>query len=349
MPFFQRRTLALLILGLVTSPAASAYPLDGAEASGIQRLIGYRTAQQAERGPKLPRGALLGTGDIRLTLADRPDAPMFDAVPADPVLQAAVESIFLERDPSYGFVVVDLTDPHRIGWAGVRPDTRQMPGSVGKLLTMVGLFDALARAFPDIEDRQRVLRETRVTGGDWVLYDEHAVPKFDPATATNRFGIIQPDDTFVLAEWIDHMISASANAAGAVVWREAMLLRHFGDRYPVGAEEARAYFTATPPRELTALSLAVVHDPLRGQDIRMTTRFLEDLPRRAAQLGRSLVLPEGEDPRVLEAAARLVRERIARPVLLGEPEHVRRALEELDADPEQWSVLMEYHDGGRSG
>ena len=68
------------------------------------------------------------------------------------------------------------------------------------------------------------------------------------------------------------------------------------------------------------------------------TRFLEDLPRRAAQLGRSLVLPEGEDPRVLEAAARLVRERIARPVLLGEPEHVRRALEELDADPEQWSV-----------
>ena len=73
----------------------------------------------------------------------------------------------------------------------------------------------------------------------------------------------------MLAEWIDHMISASANAAGAVVWRESMLLRHFGSRYPVSAGEARDFFRSTPPRELTALSLAVSHEPLQGLGIRM--------------------------------------------------------------------------------
>jgi len=259
--------LTALCSGVAT---AWAYPLDGAEESGIQRLVGSRSAQQAATGPKLPKGALLPTSEIRLTLGERGDAPLFDEAPMDPTLLAAMESIFAGRDPSYGFVVVDLTDPAHIAWAGIRPDSRQMPGSVGKLVTMVGLFDALARAFPDLADRRRVLRETFVVGGDWVLSDEHAVPKFDPASQSNASSIIQPEDRFSLAEWIDHMISASANAAGAVVWREAMLLRHFGSRYPVAAEEAQAFFRSTPARELTALSLAVSHDPLQGLGIRLT-------------------------------------------------------------------------------
>lgn len=263
------KALLLMALAVVVVPDAPGYPLDGATESGIRRLTGYQTAQQAQSGPKLPRGALLSTDQIRLTLADHRDAPMFDEAPMDPALLAAMESIFSERDPSYGFVVVDLSDPEHIVWAGVRPDMRQMPGSVGKLVTMVGLFDALARAYPDPADRRRVLSETQVTGGDWVLYDEHAVPRFDPETGTNRFSIIQPQDTFVLAEWIDHMISASANAAGAVVWREAMLLRHFGNRYPVSAEEARAFFRSTPPQELTELSIAVGREPLEGLGIRL--------------------------------------------------------------------------------
>ncbi|MGE0622925.1 MAG: serine hydrolase [Pseudomonadales bacterium] len=260
--------LAAVSVGL--TPDAPAYPLDGVEESGILRLIGFQTAQQAPKGPKLSKGALLPGSDIRLTLAEHADAPMFDELPMDPTLLAAVESIFAERDPSYGFVVVDMSDPEQIAWAGVRPDTRQMPGSVGKLVTMVGLFDALARAFPNVDDRRRVLRETNVTGGDWVLWDEHVVPKFDPQTQTNRSSIIQPEDTFTLSEWVDHMISASANAAGAVVWRESMLLAHFGSRYPVSEEEARAYFRDTPKAELTARSLAVSHDPLKAVGVRMS-------------------------------------------------------------------------------
>ncbi|MEZ5558108.1 MAG: serine hydrolase [Pseudomonadales bacterium] len=263
------RLVLLLCCTVLLQPPAAGYPLDGAETAGISRLLGYRTAQQAPRGPKLPSGALHGMAEIELTLADYADAPMFDTQPMDPALLEAVTGIFAGRDPSNGFVVVDMTHPERIAWAAVRPDLRQMPGSVGKLLTLVGLFDALARAFPDVEVRRRVLRDTRVVGGDWVLVDEHEVPKFDPETATNGFSLIRPEDEFTLAEWVDHMISASANAAGAVVWREAMLLRHFGARYPVGADEARAFFQSTPPRELTALSQQVVNEPLQGLGIRL--------------------------------------------------------------------------------
>ncbi|MEQ8861672.1 MAG: serine hydrolase [Pseudomonadales bacterium] len=256
-----------MLCGLPSS--AVAYPLDGAEDSGIRRLIGYRNAQQAPSGPKIASGGLLATTDIRLTLIKQADAPMFDTQPMDPELLTAVESIFAERDPSNGFVVVDLSQPDRIVWAGVRPDVRQNPGSVGKLLPLIALFDGLARAFPDVEARKRVLRETQVTGADWTLSDEHAVPKFDAETGTNTFSIIRPEDTFTLAEWIDHMVSASANAAGSVVWREAMLLRHFGSRYPVPAAEAEAFFRNTPKRALTDLSQQVVNEPLAGLDIRL--------------------------------------------------------------------------------
>lgn len=271
-PFLLRWPALITLAGLCAgvAPEAPAYPLDGVEESGIRRLVGYQTAQAAAQGPKLPKGALLPMSEIHLTLIDHRDAPMFDELPMDPTLLAAVQSIFAGRDPSYGFVVVDMSDPEHIAWAGIRPDTRQLPGSVGKLVTMAGLFDALARAFPDVADRRRILKETRVTGGDWVLWDEHAVPKFDPETLTNRSAIAQPEDTFTLAEWLDHMISASANAAGAVVWRESMLLSHFGSRYPVSAEEAQAYFRDTPKAELTAQSLAVSHDPLKRVGIRMS-------------------------------------------------------------------------------
>ena len=119
-----------MLFGLPSS--VDAYPLDGAEVSGISRLIGYQNAQQASGGPKIASGGLLGMADIRLSLLDQTDAPIFDSQPMDPELLKAVESIFAGRDKSNGFVVVDLSQPDRIAWAGVRPDVRQNPGTVGK-------------------------------------------------------------------------------------------------------------------------------------------------------------------------------------------------------------------------
>ena len=52
--------------------------------------------------------------------------------------------------------------------------------------------------------------------------------------------------------------------------------------------------------------------------------IVERLIAQAKQRQRSVVLPEGDDPRILQAARRLHDEGIARPVLIGE----RAALEE---------------------
>jgi phosphate acetyltransferase len=47
------------------------------------------------------------------------------------------------------------------------------------------------------------------------------------------------------------------------------------------------------------------------------TRFMSGLIERARKLKKTIVFPEGADPRVLEAAARLAREGVAKPVLIG--------------------------------
>jgi phosphate acetyltransferase len=59
---------------------------------------------------------------------------------------------------------------------------------------------------------------------------------------------------------------------------------------------------------------------------------LADLLARAAADPKTVVLPEGEDPRTLAAAARLHAEAIARPVLLGAPGRVRAVAREAGVD-----------------
>lgn len=261
------RLAAIAALWLLSS-AAGGYPLNGEEESGIRRLQGYINAQQRPAGTKLPQGALLGIDDIQLSLLSHAQMPDFDAIPPDPELKAAIEFIFQKRDPSYGIVVVDISDPGRLRWAGIRPDTKQNPGSVGKVMTMIGLFDALAHAFPDTKDRARILRETEVDAGDWVLGESNDVPHYDAAAGLNRFSGIKPENRFRLSEWVDHMISPSANAAASVVWREAMLIRHFGADYPVGTDGAEAFFRDTPKPQLTDLALRVISEPLQRAGIR---------------------------------------------------------------------------------
>lgn len=259
----MKRLLAtsLMLAGTLASVPGDTYPLDGLEQSGIRRLIGYQLLQQSPTGAKLPPGALLKNSEIELQLTGY-DGPDFDALPEDPELSAALGAMLRRRDPSYSFVLVDISDPGDIHWAGLRADVRQNPGSVGKLLCMLGLFNALAQAFPDVEDRQRVLRESVSRAGDWVDREIHEVPRWDPDAQRNRFSVIRPPDEFRLSEWLDHAISVSANGAGTMIWREAMLIRHFGSEYPVSEEARRQFFTETSKSVLSQIARAVVTEPL---------------------------------------------------------------------------------------
>jgi hypothetical protein len=265
-----RSLTAVVLLGGFAAGSlgpVTAYPLDGLERAGIRRLLGYRALQAAASGPKLPAGGLLGVDQVRLHLegAGRDWDP--ETVPKDPVLQAALVATFKRRDPSYAIAVVDITDPEEIVWAGLREDATQLPGSVGKVLCLVGLFDQLKRLYPEPEDRLRVLREREMVATDWALGDPHTVPKYDENAGVNRFSVVTLGDRFRLSEWIDHMVSASANSAGAMVWKEAMLMSHFGSEYPPTPEAENAFFRETPRATLTEISLRVLNEPLAAAGI----------------------------------------------------------------------------------
>ena len=71
------------------------------------------------------------------------------------------------------------------------------------------------------------------------------------------------------------------------------------------------------------------------------TSFLSGLTGRARKLNKTIVFPEGSDPRVVEAAARLARDGVVRPVLVGTPPSPAPAGLTY-ADPAHWSAINKY-------
>ena len=67
--------------------------------------------------------------------------------------------------------------------------------------------------------------------------------------------------------------------------------------------------------------------------------FLHVLRRRAAERRRTLVYPEGLEPRVLRAVATCVEEELVDPVLLGPPDEIRSELEGLGTEPGRVRVV----------
>ncbi len=245
--------------------AAYAYPLDGYERTGIARLLAFRLMQEGKLkgNVKLLPGALLPSSEIQLRLKGANDN--FDITAQtkpDPYYQAGIERILAGRDPSYSLAFLDITDPRQPRYAAVRPERTLLPGSVGKLLVMGGLFHALARAFPQIADRERVLKQTIITADKFIQFDSHPIPIFHEGDKSVLSRIPKIGDRFSLWEWIDHMISPSSNSCAAMVWKHAMLVQRFGKAYPPSAADEEAFFEKTPKPELARLGLAATEEPV---------------------------------------------------------------------------------------
>jgi len=247
------------------------YPLDGDSYTGIRRLTAYRMIQDgAMRGSlRLPPGARLPSSAIRLRLMGVNES--FDltaSTPQNPELQAALERIVGSRHPSYRVALVDLTDPLRPRYAAIRADQGYIPGSVGKLVVMTGLFNELRQRFPsDTAARAALLRNTEVLADKWVIPNSHEVPVGNDAMTSVIHRAIRVGDTFSLWEWVDHMVSPSSNAAGSMVWKHAMLLDAFGSAYPVPVAREDSFFAATPKSALTDRAISVVETPLLAAGI----------------------------------------------------------------------------------
>jgi len=256
-----RRALALLLL-IAAAGAAHAYPLDGAEATGILRLEAYRLAQEGKvQGRKLPKGALLPSAAIHLRLMDRPG---FEIPPADPALSAKLRALLGGDAPRYGVVLLDLSDPANPRYAEHNPDVAQNPGSVGKLMVALAWFQALADRYPeDLEARRRLLRETPIVADAFIQSDHHTVPFWKAGDTRVVQRKIALGDRANLWTYLDWMASSSSNAAASMSQKHLLLLRGLGERYPVSEAEAAAFLAETPKAELGKLFEDAIQSPVR--------------------------------------------------------------------------------------
>jgi len=263
------RIIIVILLLAAGRPAAWGYPLDGYTSTGIIRLEGFRLAQQGKvRGRRLPAGALLGVEQVDLRLPDQAD---FQIPPPDPEFTEKVKQLLGHEADRYGICILDLSDPENPRYVEHRGNYQANPGSVGKLIVALGVFQALADIYPeDTAARLNVLRNAMVAADAFIISDHHKVPFWEPDGPKVWYRPLQAGDQASLWTYLDWMLSASSNAAASMVMRELMLLVHFGSQYPVSPAAGQRFFKETPKKELGALLARALQGPVarNGLDLK---------------------------------------------------------------------------------
>lgn len=248
---------------------AAAYPLDGYTHTSIVRLHAYELAQQGKvSGPTLPSGALLPSSAIHLQLVDQPD---FDLPAASPQWNAKLRELLGPEADRYGVAILDLTNPQQPRYGEHRSTVTQNPGSVGKILVALALFQALADLYPDdLEARLRILRETRVVADSVIQSDHHTVPFWNEGDAKVVRRSLREGDEASLWTYLDWMASSSSNAAASAVMKQLLLLRHFGKEYPVSPDKAESFLRTAPKKDLSAIWLEAMTAPVSRNTLDLT-------------------------------------------------------------------------------
>ncbi len=258
--------LGILLAVLLPARPAAGYPIDGFANTGIARLVRLMNMDSTALVRTLPYGARHGLEYVRLNLMGD---PVLELPEVDPELQEEISKIFPNMHPSYSVAVFDMTEgrPHR--YAERNPTAGYQPGSVGKLAVATAFFCELQNLYPDsIQQRWSLMKKKVVKAGPFGVYDHHTIPLYDTATERYARKRVDPSDQFNLYQWVDHMLSVSNNGAASIVWREAMLMRIFGDRYAdLTYDEMMDYFKTTDRATLRDIGEDVVNGPLRDMGI----------------------------------------------------------------------------------
>ncbi len=240
--------LVIFCLAVLSSPLNTlAYPLDGYEHTNIPRLEGYRLAQEGKtRGRKLHPGALKTNDTIQLRLHHLPEMSI---PPVDAKFQQQINDILWRKKSRYSISIIDLTNPDQPFYAEHRANKDFNPGSLGKLIVALALFNELAKAFPDTQVRESILRDTFVSADELIIKPSHVIPFWDENK--NRLKHRKPriGDKASLWTWLDWMLSASSNSAASMVMKQVILLHHFGSEYPSSTTETQQWFQQLKPMQ----------------------------------------------------------------------------------------------------
>lgn len=240
---------------------ACAYPIDAYERTGIGRLeVMRRIEAETIKGRKQPPGALLTTAEVDIRLLSR---AKMELPPIDGVFKRQIEGLLGEYVDRYAVSVLDLSDPDNPRYAEVNGEVARNPGSVGKLLVALGIYQALADLYPaDLEARWRILRDTEIIADEFIISDHHTVRLWDRENERLIRRPLMIGDRATMMEYLDWMLSPSANAAAATLTKHGMLLTKFGYDYPLSAARAQEYFANTPRAELTAQLATFIQSPV---------------------------------------------------------------------------------------
>lgn len=307
--------------------AGNYYPIDGYNRTGIKRLKRLELIQSGDIESKLdlPKGAFQSYTGIALNLTSKQEVPLEEFLKENDLFQEEISRLFRGLDKSYSLAVLDISDLNDIKYASRNETAGYQPGSVGKLAVLVGLFNQLAKIYPDdFGKRLELLKSKRVKAGSWGLIDSHTIPIYDMESQKFSKRRVTESDVFSLFEWVDHMVSVSNNGAASIVWREVLLMQAFGANYPtLSPEEAAAYFKDTPRKELTDIGNDVVNLPLRDLGIteeewRLGSFFTRGADKFVGSKGGSTGTPIGlmkfliqlEQGKVVDAASSLEMKRL---------------------------------------
>ena len=289
---------AVLLLIFVPWQTATAYPIDGVKKTDIRRLMRLERMDSAKLVRTLPYGARYHLPYVQLNLMGR--AIDSNLIESDSDLEAELEKLIPNGGRAYSLAIMDITPGREPRYVERNANLNYQPGSVGKLAVVTAIMCELENVYVDsVQSRWNLLRDRVVKGGPFAVYDHHTIPEYDPETERYSRPRVNQQHEFSLYEWIDHMLSVSNNGAASVVWREAILMRVFGPKYPdLTREEAEAYFKETPRGELRDLSRSVISEPLRNMGIgpdefRVGTMFTRGASAIVPPEGGSSATPRG--------------------------------------------------------
>jgi hypothetical protein len=101
-----------------------------------------------------------------------------------------------------------------------------------------------------------------ITADIFSIIDHHTVPFWNPETRTVSKRSIKRGDTASLWTYLDWMMSPSSNSAAAMLEKNLVSIAHFGKRYPVSPEEEQKFYDETPKKQLSAIFLKAIQDPI---------------------------------------------------------------------------------------